>query len=59
MKTAPPPKSPPMAPPGRISWVPKNPFEEFETVRVSKKEIPLDQIVQSTEETMDRIRRGY
>ena len=59
MKTAPPHKSLSIAPPGRMPRVPQNPFEEFETVRVSKKEIPLDQIVQSTEETMDRIRRGY
>jgi len=36
-----------------------NPFEEFKTFHFKKIEIPLDQIVQSTEIIMDRVRRGY
>jgi hypothetical protein len=39
--------------------VTRNPFEEFRTCMVSKKEIPLDGIVQSSERVMDHIRRGY
>jgi len=37
----------------------RNPFEEFETFTYHKTDIPLDQIVQSTEAVMDRIRLGY
>jgi hypothetical protein len=37
----------------------KNPFEEFETFTFQTSEIPLDQIVQSTEVVMDQIRSGY
>jgi hypothetical protein len=36
-----------------------NPFEEFKTFQFQKTEIPLDQIVQSTEVIMDQIRLGY
>src|SRR4030043_862707 len=36
-----------------------NPFEEFKTFNFKKIEIPLDQIVQSTEVVMDQIRQGY
>jgi hypothetical protein len=36
-----------------------NPFEEFKTFTFQKVDIPLDQIIQSTEEVMDQIRRGY
>ena len=36
-----------------------NPFEEFNTFHYKKTEIPLDQIVQSTEVIMDQVRRGY
>ncbi len=36
-----------------------NPFEEFKTFQVTKTEIPLDRIVQSTEQVMDQIRLGY
>ena len=36
-----------------------NPFEEFKTFQFRKTEIPLDQIVQSTEVIMDQIRLGY
>src|SRR4030043_138500 len=37
----------------------KNPFEEFKTFTYHKTDLPLDQIVQSTEAVMDRIRWGY
>ena len=37
----------------------RNPFEEFGTYVLPKKDIPLDEIVQSTEVVMDRIRGGY
>jgi hypothetical protein len=37
----------------------KNPFEEFKTFTYPKTDIPLDQIVQSTEAVMDRIHWGY
>jgi hypothetical protein len=37
----------------------KNPFEEFKNFTFQKRDIPLDQIVQSTEVVMDRIRWGY
>ncbi len=43
----------------RGKWVGRNPFEEFGTCTVAKKEIPLDGIVQSSERVMDLIRRGY
>jgi len=38
---------------------PRNPFEEFQTFAFQKREIPLDQIVQSAEQVMDQIRLGY
>ena len=43
------------------SWGTKNPFEEFKTFTppTPDGEFPLDQIVQSTEAVMDRIRSGY
>jgi hypothetical protein len=44
---------------GREAWATKNPFEEFKTFNFQKTDIPLDQIVQSTEMVMDRIRWGY
>src|SRR4030043_113517 len=37
----------------------KNPFEEFKYFTVPTHDLPLDQIVQSTEAVMDRIRWGY
>ena len=37
----------------------RNPFEEFRGYRLSRREIPLDGMVRSTEAVMDRIRRGY
>lgn len=37
----------------------KNPFEEFKAFAFQKMDIPLDEIVQSTEEVMDHIRQGY
>ena len=37
----------------------RNPFSEFGTYVVSEKELPLDEIVESTEVVMDQIRRGY
>ena len=36
-----------------------NPFEEFRSFQFKREEIPLDQIVQSTEVIMDQIRLGY
>jgi hypothetical protein len=45
--------------PDRDGLTLKNPFEEFKTFHFKKIEIPLDQIVQSTEIVMDRIRQGY
>src|SRR4030043_28341 len=42
-----------------MNRVSTNPFEEFEVFAPEKSEIPLDQIVQSTEIVMDRIRWGY
>jgi hypothetical protein len=37
----------------------RNPFEEFDTFSFKKTQIPLDQIIESTEVVMDQIRRGY
>ena len=37
----------------------RNPFEEFDTFTFKKTQIPLDQIIESTEVVMDQIRRGY
>jgi hypothetical protein len=37
----------------------RNPFEEFKAFHFKRIEIPLDQIVQSTEAVMDQIRQGY
>jgi hypothetical protein len=37
----------------------RNPYEEFGAFAVSPRKLPLDEIVQSTEVVMDRIRRGY
>jgi hypothetical protein len=37
----------------------RNPFEEFGTYTFPPKDLPLDEIVQSTEVVMDRIRKGY
>ncbi len=41
------------------SLKPQNPFEEFQSFIFKKREIPLDQIVQSSELVMDKIRLGY
>ena len=41
-----------------MKWAIKNPFEEFHGFALES-DLPLDQIVQSTEEVMDRIRWGY
>src|SRR3990170_2409405 len=43
----------------RVALTKRNPFEEFKTFTLHQTTIPLDQIVQSTEEVMDRIRWGY
>ena len=59
MKTTTPLKKSLASPPDRARLPAKNPFEEFETFTYQKTNIPLDQIVQSTEEVMDRIRMGY
>jgi len=42
-----------------MSWGIKNPFEEFKTFTLEKSDLPLDHMVQSTAEVMDRIRWGY
>src|SRR4030042_3930081 len=52
-------KKGPTFPADRMRWVTKNPVEEFKTFTLEKSDLPLDQIVQSTEEVMDRIRWGY
>ena len=52
-------KKGPTPPADRMGWATKNPFEEFKTFTLEKSDLPLDQIVQSTEEVMDRIRWGY
>ena len=36
-----------------------NPFEEFRSFQFKREEIPLDQIVQTTEVVMNQIRLGY
>jgi hypothetical protein len=43
----------------RKKWITKNPFEEFQKFRLEKNDLPLDQIVESTEEVMTKIRWGY
>ena len=54
------PSKPPFIPKPREGGVPaKNPFEEFKTFAFQTSELPLDQIVQSTEAVMDQIRSGY
>ncbi len=45
--------------PNRNGRTIRNPFEEFKTFSFKKKEIPLDHIVQSSEQVMDQIRLGY
>jgi len=45
--------------PNRKGLLVRNPFEEFKTFTYHMTEIPLDQIVQSTEAVMDRVRLGY
>ena len=37
----------------------RNPFQEFDTYVHTRKDLPLDRIVQSTEVVMDQIRQGY
>jgi hypothetical protein len=59
MKTSILPKKGAASLPERTSLSVKNPFEEFKTLTGPKANIPLDQIVQSTEAVMDRIRWGY
>jgi len=59
MKRLTPPKKISTNLPGRKGLLARNPFEEFKTFTYFKTEIPLDQIVQSTEAVMDRVRLGY
>src|SRR4030042_7100300 len=59
MKRSNPPKTASKNPPNQTGLLTRNPFEEFETFTYHQTEIPLDQIVQSTEEVMDRVRLGY
>ena len=40
-------------------WGVGNPFEEFKSFTFQETDLPLEQIVQSTEVVMDEIRRGY
>jgi hypothetical protein len=46
-------------PPDRENSITQNPFAEFKTFTASLPDLPMDQIVQSTEAVMDRIRCGY
>jgi hypothetical protein len=46
-------------PPDRENSITQNPFEEFKTFTASLPDLPMDEIVQSTEAVMDRIRCGY
>ena len=59
MKTTALPKNDPSSTSARGERVTRNPFEEFGTSPIPKREIPLDGIVQSSERVMDHIRRGY
>ena len=59
MKSSTPPHKSSILPPNKENWMTKNPFEEFKTFTASTPDLPMDQIVQSTEAVMDRIRWGY
>jgi len=59
MKTSLPQKKNPINPLRKETVAIKNPFEEFKTFTFQNMDIPLDQIVQSTEVVMDKIRWGY
>jgi hypothetical protein len=59
MKTSLQQNKPPTRMIGRDGLTVKNPFEEFKTFTLQKSDIPLDQIVQSTDAVMNRIRLGY
>ena len=59
MKSSPPPKKSAFLVPAKEIWGTRNPFEEFKTFITPTSDFPLDQIVQSTEAVMDRIRSGY
>ncbi len=53
------PKKVSIDPSGKEVFSSRNPFEEFGIFTFKKTGIPLDQIVESTEAVMDRIRWGY
>ncbi len=53
------PKKAPIGPSDKEALSRRNPFEEFELSTCKKTGIPLDQIVETTEAVMDRIRWGY
>jgi hypothetical protein len=59
MKSSVSPKKNTVLPSKKESWMTKNPFEEFKTFSAFNPDLPLDQIVQSTEAIMDQIRWGY
>jgi hypothetical protein len=59
MKSSSPPHKNSIVPPNKENWTAQNPFEEFKMFSVSAPDLPMDQIVQSTEAVMDRIRLGY
>ena len=59
MKSSSPPHKNSIVPPNKENWTVQNPFEEFKMFSVSAPDLPMDQIVQSTEAVMDRIRLGY
>jgi hypothetical protein len=59
MKSSSPPHKNSIVPPNKESQTAQNPFEEFNTFTASAPDLPMDQIVQSTEAVMDRIRLGY
>jgi len=59
MKSSSPPRKNSIVPPNKEDWTTRNPFEEFKVFTASASDLPMDQIVQSTEAVMDRIRLGY
>ena len=59
MKSSSPPHKNSIVPPNKENWIAKNPFEEFKMFTACTPDLPMDQIVQSTEAVMDRIRLGY
>ncbi|HUL37892.1 MAG TPA: hypothetical protein VLW47_09405, partial [Thermodesulfobacteriota bacterium] len=59
MKSSVPPDKGSVLQPAKEDSATRNPFEEFRTFRAPPPDLPMDQIVQSTEAVMSRIRCGY